>query len=778
QSFLGTIEFFPEEGKYHLDGHRKCGVVMDPQESRARGGICPVCGRPVTMGVLSRILELADREEPVRPPNRPGFASLIPLKELIAEVLGAGPGTKKVLALYNRITADLGPELDVLQIVPAEDIAKYSRPLAEGVGRMREGRVLRTPGFDGQYGVISVFTDKERAEMTRGGLLIAPAARAEPLAGPVPDQAPRARETAPSALVHNPAQERAVLAGPNPVLVVAGPGTGKTQTLAGRVERLLGQGVDPKKILVVTFTRRAAQELRDRLRARLGPDISPPQAGTLHALAFDYWSHVQGEPPVVLDEESAKRVFAEANPKLPKSGLKAAWEALCLARQTMRPQDPDLAAAAANYSGHKSSWNLADYDDLLAFMLEQIASNGFAAPFSHVLVDEIQDLSALQLALVSSVARDDGKGFFAIGDPRQSIYGFRGALGDARAALKRRWPDIEVVELEDNYRSAQAILDLSGGLFPDAPRLRAQNDAPAEIHLFQAPDAMREAAWIAARVKSLIGATSHSLADATGHGGLAPGDVAVLVRFRGLTAILEKALTRQGVPCARPEAEAFWDDPRAAAILAAAGRFLGLPGKEDNGPDIPEPVLAGGPAGLASALRETPPFDRFFWEGRAFRELKRAFEQKRGWAGLLNWVHLQSGLELIGRSAEKVQIMSLHAAKGLEFEAVFMPCLEDGVLPFFGAETLTGKAPESVPGQAAVLEEKRLFYVGLTRARQMLFMSHAASRTLYGRTLRLPPSRFLGELAPKLIKRTAMTAHSVKKEKRLSLLDTPSARTS
>ena len=96
RKFLGTVEFFPEEGKYHLDGHRKCGIVMEPEETRSRGGICPVCGKPITVGVLNRVMELADREKPEKPSNQPGFTSLIPLRELMGEILGCGPATKKV----------------------------------------------------------------------------------------------------------------------------------------------------------------------------------------------------------------------------------------------------------------------------------------------------------------------------------------------------------------------------------------------------------------------------------------------------------------------------------------------------------------------------------------------------------------------------------------------------------------------------------------------------------------------------------------------------------
>ncbi|GAA2846088.1 hypothetical protein GCM10010517_02710 [Streptosporangium fragile] len=152
--YEGTVEFFPEEGRYHLDGHRKCGVRLDPEETRKLGGICPVCGRRLTVGVLSRVEDLADREEGVRPDGAAGFRSLVPLPEIVGEVLGVGPASKKVLREMDELTAALGPELAILEEVPVDDIAAYSPPLAEAVDRLRRGEVIREAGYDGEYGVI------------------------------------------------------------------------------------------------------------------------------------------------------------------------------------------------------------------------------------------------------------------------------------------------------------------------------------------------------------------------------------------------------------------------------------------------------------------------------------------------------------------------------------------------------------------------------------------------------------------------------------------------
>lgn len=167
EGHTGTVEFFPEGGKYHVDGHRKCGVRLEPHETRERGGRCPVCGRPLTVGVLSRVEDLADRPEGVRPPGAAGFERLVPLPEIVSEIVGTGPKTKRVGAEIDRLTAALGPELAILETVPVGDIEPVSAPLAEAVTRLRAGAVVREPGYDGEYGTIRLFAPGELGRAAR-----------------------------------------------------------------------------------------------------------------------------------------------------------------------------------------------------------------------------------------------------------------------------------------------------------------------------------------------------------------------------------------------------------------------------------------------------------------------------------------------------------------------------------------------------------------------------------------------------------------------------------
>lgn len=809
-AFLGTVEFFPEEGKYHLDGHRKCDVVLSPEEARARGNICPVCGQPLTLGVLHRVTELADRAQPLKPSNQPGFQSLVPLVELVAEILGKGPATKTVRREYAALVAAHGSELDILGELPLEDIARRRPALAESLRRMRQGRVLRRSGYDGHFGTISMFTPQEQRELRRGRAFFATpsvdaqSAAAEPessseAAAPsrLPSEASGMDARPEARMEFNAEQNRALRAGPRPVLVLAGPGTGKTRTLMGRIAYLLRKGEQPRRMLVVTFTRRAANELRERLIATQGQEEALPQADTLHAAAYEVWTRVQGDAPVLLSEDAARRVFAAANPELGPAGVKQAWNDLSRARESRVVSDRAEGAAeraelAARYARQKQDWNLVDYTDLLEFWLAQATEERAHHPYAHILVDEVQDLSRLQWELLQALAPQDGSGFWAIGDPRQSIYGFRGAVEDIAAAMRARWPDLEVVSLSRNYRSAENLVRLAGKVFPGVQGLLAENPRPGRIALFQASSAAREAAWVADQTRTLLGGSAHWEADRGAKGGLSPGDVAVLVRIKALIPSMVQAMQRLGVPCSAPESEPFWKEPRVALLLRAASELLGLGRAEDADREVLtrhvqghvlEQALVQGPVALAAHLQEVPPFDRLFWQGREFLRLKEAFARHKGWAGLLTWINFHSELELVRARAETVQVMTLHASKGLEFEAVFLPALEDGLLPMVGLGQLSGRdagesPQEGVLGQPSgspsdfvgdLEEERRLFYVGLTRARQRLFLSHAEKRNLFGRTLRLKPSRFLDDLPRDEMRCSKTVQRVVRREKRMTL---------
>ncbi len=767
--FLGTLEFYPEEGKYHLDGHRKCGVVMDPRQTRSNKGRCPVCGREVTVGVLNRVFSLADRESALKPSFQPDYFSIIPLKEMIAEFVGVGPKTKKVQTFYNKVVSLFGSEMNILQNVPIEDLARYSSVLATAIKRMRAGEVIRDPGFDGQFGKISVFSQKERHEFKKGKGIVDI---------PFPGDIDEYIRIGPDKLIGsgpevvkekdmglNPEQELAVEYDHGPLLVLAGPGTGKTQTLMGKVDGLLNSGVNPRHILILAFTRKAAQELKERLAEARGPEQSLPRAETIHALAYEYWQSIYGEQPLILGDDEARKVFSIANPELKGAALKDAWMELALAREKRE----SIPGPGEHYARQKQDWNLVDYNDLLEFWLEEIKSGQFVRPYTHLLVDEIQDLSMLQLSLIRNLLPESGQGFFGIGDPRQSIYGFRGALKDVRQTMTQYWPDLKLINLSRNYRSSQTILDFSQALFPGDPGLVAQNDIPGRIYLFQAVNSSQEGHWIGEKIKTMLGGTSHWQSDmSSGRVFLAPSDIAILVRFKGLIPFLEKELQRRGIPVSVPENQPYFKDPRVELILRAVAQVMGITGDKKVF-DCPEKVLAGGPKSLAAYLEDVPPFDRIFWKGKAFTTMEQEYYRLGGWAGLMSNISLESDLAQVDIKAQKVMIMTMHAAKGLEFEAVFLPCLEDGIIPFAGTDVLLGQI-DPAGKRWDPEEEKRLFYVSLTRAKKSLFLSLAGSRKIFGRQLNLKKTKFLNELPLDGVQATRGKIQKARKEKKLKLV--------
>jgi uncharacterized protein (TIGR00375 family) len=168
KKFLYTIEFYPEEGKYHFDGHRNCNIRSSPRETKKYNGICPVCGKPLVIGVLNRVEELADRPDGFKPEGAIPFKSLVPLEEIIADVLGLGTGTKQVEKEYKNLIEKLGSEFNVLLDSSKEKLASTTLPeIAEGIVRVREGRVIKEPGYDGVYGKIKIFSQGEEKDLIK-----------------------------------------------------------------------------------------------------------------------------------------------------------------------------------------------------------------------------------------------------------------------------------------------------------------------------------------------------------------------------------------------------------------------------------------------------------------------------------------------------------------------------------------------------------------------------------------------------------------------------------
>ena len=497
--FCGTIEFYPEEGKYHWDGHRKCDIHWSPEKTRAADGICPVCDGKLTVGVLHRVETLADRPEGSRPDGAAPYENLIPLPEVIGSAIGVGPSSKKVQTIYARLLNELGPELEILREVSVERISSSGGPLvAEGVRRLREGEVKIRAGYDGVYGEIRVFSDEERERIKGQRLLFDVGAiqtmaslertsngkngknggaRAIEAGGDASPRSGGADLSLPDPHALDIDQKAAVEAEGGPIVVVAGPGTGKTRVLTHRIAHLIRKrDVTPDRIAAVTFTNRAAGEMRRRLTDLLG-DVErggEVTVGTFHGIALGLLRESeQGPSPSVIDEFEARQILSDALSHVKCAvPLKEAVASISLAKSAgMHPGElrgEEIRAVYQTYQDQLKAYGARDFDDLLVDLVELLVARAeilmeLRGRFSHLLVDEFQDVNGVQYHLVKLLA-GAGEGLFVIGDPDQAIYGFRGARPAFFNALTDDFPSAHRVNLETTYRSTPNIIEAAGAV--------------------------------------------------------------------------------------------------------------------------------------------------------------------------------------------------------------------------------------------------------------------------------------------------------------------------
>ncbi|OQX20374.1 MAG: hypothetical protein BWK76_01365 [Desulfobulbaceae bacterium A2] len=820
QQMLATIEFYPEEGKYHCDGHRKCNLCCEPAETRAWHGICPRCGSPLTVGVLSRVMELADRAAPRFPAGAPAVQHLIPLQEVLGELLGQGPETGRVRQAYGRLLARLGPELAILHELPLDELqAGGGELLAEAVRRLRQGEVRRQPGYDGEFGVIRVFEEAELAGKAGQLALFAPPARG---AGRKKTAAPTAVPSAPLPVVPvrgivtglNARQAAVVASTARHILVQAGPGTGKTHTLVQRLCRVLAESTLP--CTVITFTNRAADELRRRLADQVPAATDRLFVGTFHGYCL-HWLR-RFNPLKVAGPEQRRWFLLRLRPELGRTALEELSQGLgrryaALGNDRVAPQlAGDDESTFRRYDAALAAEGLIDLDEIIPRLLRLLDDDGEAAHEIRqgtglLAVDEFQDVNAAQYALVCCLAASSP--LFAIGDPDQAIYSFRGAdPAFFFRCIEELAPELHV--LTRNYRCGRTIMavaaELVAGNDGDGQALArpsaAEDNGPGRVLRFSAQDGVAEAAFVVETIESLLGGTSHrrierlpGSAAASPAGDRAFRDFAVLYRMGWQGEAVAECLSRAGLPYQMVDVTPFFltgqarslhDFLQAAArpeeycrhvallarepelglarirqleltlplsgedFFADAGRACGVvPGLErglrvlsrslgelrDNARDL----------GMAEALARLA---RTLQLDVSREELRRLLELADACGlGLTDFAeHLTRSADSVvyDQQAEAVTLATLHAAKGLEFSVVFILGLEEGILPL-----VRGQEQDEAP--AHIAEERRLFYVGMTRAQDSLYLVTAARRLRHGTWQTQSPSRFFAELPTALV---------------------------
>ena len=810
----GTLEFFPEEGKYHLDGHRSCEVRLSPNETRRNEGLCPVCGKPLTVGVMHRVEDLADRTGEAAPPATAGaMQSLIPLPEILSEILEVGPKSRRVAKHYESLLGRLGPELPLLNSLPLEDIGPASSPLvAEAVARLRREEVVREAGFDGVYGTIRLFEDAELRRFTRGASLFGeepsaprrragsdpapshaetsvvareepprPAAVAEapppPASAPVPvpdgrqwsaEPVSPAGDTVPAvgsgdALAGLDAdQRRAAEIVSGPLLIVAGPGSGKTRTLTHRIAHLVrGHGAHPTECLAITFTRRAAGEMRERLRDLL-PDVREGvPIHTFHSFGLsllrDHWNAAGLQRGFRIASEAERIQLLRDSLDVSERKAREHLAAISRARRTApllgAPRAPAAdgggpGEVADTYRREMELRNWVDFDDLViraADLLESEPAIRAECQRRHpfVSIDEYQDVDAQQVRLVAHLVPPGGN-VCAIGDPDQAIYRFRGADVRFFSAFREHFPGTRVVRLARNYRSDRNIVTLSAQVIANSGSghspVPVVDDVPELVTVHEAPTERAEAELIVQSLEQAIGGHSFFSIDSgrsseAPHRDLSFSDFAVLYRTAAQVPHLVEALARSGMPFQQRSHSRLLDHPGVADLVDT---LRAVP----NEGTVWERLAAVRPGGGEDGVEGDETVESARQEAR---ELLRPVAAACGGdtERFLAELALGTGIDTWDPRADRISLLTLHAAKGLEFPVVFIVGCEDGLLP------LTWGSPDL----ADLEEERRLFYVGVTRAKSKLVLTRARKRRWRGKVRELPPSPYLADIEERLLER-------------------------
>ncbi len=641
----------------------------------------------------------------------------------------------------------------------------------------------------------------------------------------------------------NPEQRLAVTSTEGPLLVLAGAGSGKTRVLTYRVAHLIEKGVPAWSILAITFTNKAAREMRERVQRLSGASADDAWVMTFHSccariLRRDIEKLGFRREFVIYDDDDQmtliKRILKQLDindknypPRSVKAVISDAKNRM-LSPEEWYKDNNDMRSKAyyrayAEYEKQLQSNNALDFDDLILKTLILFSEHppvleSYQRRFSYILVDEYQDTNMAQYMLIKLLAGDK-KNVCVVGDDDQSIYGWRGA--DIRNILEfeKDYGGCPVVKLEQNYRSTSNILDAANQVIAHntgrkEKALWTEKDAGEKIRLYHALDERDEAAWVSDGIQAL------------NRKGVSLGDIAVLYRTNAQSRVLEEALVRRGIKYGVYGGLKFYDRKEVKDVLAylrilinpdddvSLRRIINEPRRgigdatvdaiaayaEKNGLSMANAVLEADEIGLsARAVNAVKGFADMLMELTSemldvscaelittlidktgilkqyqnskddedinrvdnIKELVSAVTEydkqnpEDGILGFLENVALITDTDSMEEKTSFVTLMTLHSAKGLEFPAVFLTGLEEGIFPI----------SRSLFDEEQMEEERRLMYVGITRAKRLLFLSHANTRMLFNARQSNELSRFVSEIPQRILEDNRMRAGSARLSK-------------
>lgn len=643
----------------------------------------------------------------------------------------------------------------------------------------------------------------------------------------------------------NPQQAEAVINTEGPMLIMAGAGSGKTKVLTCRVANLLQKGVRPYRILAITFTNKAAAEMRERVNNMSGPAAKDVWLFTFHAFCARFLRMEIDKLPgyggnfAIYDTADSqnliKQILKEMNlddKRFQPSGIlsrisnakNALQDAAAFARQAGDFYEQKVADIYSRYEQKLQLNNALDFDDLLMLSIKLLQENKevrekYQDRFDYLLVDEYQDTNHAQYLLTKFLAAKH-RNICVVGDADQSIYGWRGADIQNILDFEKDYPDAKVIKLEQNYRSTQIILDAANAVIENntgrkPKNLWTENKSGADIIYFQAVDERDEARFVIEQLQNLQRTENKKL-----------GDMAILYRTNTQSRIFEEMLIKSGISYNMVGGLKFYERKEIKDIIAylrvifnpadslSLLRIINVPKRgigdaslakiqayaAANNVSLFEAVsnaaaidglssrfvsklddLAGIIFELMNLANEAPVedlIDRVLRDTGYLEELENertpqaqsridnlhelisvaqefaASEEENNLENFLAHVALVSDIDDTELGEDAITLMTLHSSKGLEFPVVFLVGMEEGLFPH--ARTLMD--------ETEIEEERRLCYVGITRAKEKLFLSSTKMRTIYGNTVTYPPSRFLQEIPARLVK-------TIKRQERFSTLE-------
>lgn len=643
----------------------------------------------------------------------------------------------------------------------------------------------------------------------------------------------------------NPQQAEAVINTEGPMLIMAGAGSGKTKVLTCRVANLLQKGVRPYRILAITFTNKAAAEMRERVNNMSGPAAKDVWLFTFHAFCARFLRMEIDKLPgyggnfAIYDTADSqnliKQILKEMNlddKRFQPSGIlsrisnakNALQDAAAFARQSGDFYEQKVADIYSRYEQKLQLNNALDFDDLLMLSIKLLQENKevrekYQDRFDYLLVDEYQDTNHAQYLLTKFLAAKH-RNICVVGDADQSIYGWRGADIQNILDFEKDYPDAKVIKLEQNYRSTQIILDAANAVIENntgrkPKNLWTENKSGADIIYFQAVDERDEARFVIEQLQNLQRTENKKL-----------GDMAILYRTNTQSRIFEEMLIKSGISYNMVGGLKFYERKEIKDIIAylrvifnpadslSLLRIINVPKRgigdaslakiqayaAANNVSLFEAVsnaaaidglssrfvsklddLAGIIFELMNLANEAPVedlIDRVLRDTGYLEELENertpqaqsridnlhelisvaqefaASEEENNLENFLAHVALVSDIDDTELGEDAITLMTLHSSKGLEFPVVFLVGMEEGLFPH--ARTLMD--------ETEIEEERRLCYVGITRAKEKLFLSSTKMRTIYGNTVTYPPSRFLQEIPARLVK-------TIKRQERFSALE-------